>query len=409
MRITLRNLTILATTTLISLQNFAQDRFAYAITDQQPNTAGWTVIRKVNTQTGEFGDVLLNGFDGNKIPMDATSKKALNNSGENAYQYLPFSTGVAAMAYDKKNDRLYYTPMFLDQLRYVDLKTMQVYYVTTQTFSKLGNLHNSESKIVSRMVITESGDGYAISNDGYTFIHFTTGKKPQTEVLGSLTDDPSNKDVSVHTKCTGWGGDLIADNEGKLYLLSAHNNIFKIDPDTKVAKHIATISGLPEYFTTNGAVVTEDQQLLVASQFYNKAWYTVNPKDWTATEYKTPAGVYLSSDLANSNVLNTRKNPTTIATIENAATAANNNVQVYPNPVINHQFNVQLSNLASGDYTIELNDVNGKLVLSKKVNINGKVQLQNVQLNGGTANGIYLVKVVDASGKQVYTQKIVLQ
>ena len=42
----------------------------------------------------------------------------------------PFATGVAAAAYDKKHNRLYFTPMFVDQLRYIDLKTMKVYYVT---------------------------------------------------------------------------------------------------------------------------------------------------------------------------------------------------------------------------------------------------------------------------------------
>lgn len=34
----------------------------------------------------------------------------------------PFATGVAAAAFDKKHNRLYYTPMFVDQLRYIDLR-----------------------------------------------------------------------------------------------------------------------------------------------------------------------------------------------------------------------------------------------------------------------------------------------
>ncbi|HMD00981.1 MAG TPA: hypothetical protein VKH37_12545, partial [Ferruginibacter sp.] len=45
-----------------------------------------------------------------------------NNYFESKPQYdKPFATNSAAMAYDKKHDRLYYTPMGINQLRYIDL------------------------------------------------------------------------------------------------------------------------------------------------------------------------------------------------------------------------------------------------------------------------------------------------
>src|SRR5687768_12925718 len=154
------------------------DRFAYAITDISREGSGWNALRKLDLQTGEYSQVLLNGTDGKAIVYDAATKKQLTQKADARYGtqlQAHFSTGVAAAAYDRRNNRLYYTPMFVDQLRYIDLKTMKVYYVTDQAFTKLGNMHNDEGKCITRMVITPEGDGYALSNDGNTFIHFTTG------------------------------------------------------------------------------------------------------------------------------------------------------------------------------------------------------------------------------------------
>src|ERR1044071_6944883 len=49
----------------------------------------------------------------------------------------PFSTNSAAIAYDKKHERLYYTPMGINQLRYIDLKTGKVYYFENEPFGSV--------------------------------------------------------------------------------------------------------------------------------------------------------------------------------------------------------------------------------------------------------------------------------
>jgi len=48
----------------------------------------------------------------------------------------PFATNSAACAYDKKHERLYYTPMGINQLRYIDLKekTPKIYYFEDEPF-----------------------------------------------------------------------------------------------------------------------------------------------------------------------------------------------------------------------------------------------------------------------------------
>ena len=108
---------------LLTSALFAQqgDRFAYAITDVQQGGANWSFLRKINLQNGAFSEVLLNGTDASFLAFNATTKKQFETPLQDArfgtYTNAAFATGVAALAYDKKNNRLYYTPMVIDQLR----------------------------------------------------------------------------------------------------------------------------------------------------------------------------------------------------------------------------------------------------------------------------------------------------
>ena len=100
---------------------FAQnDRFAFAITDLQQTGCGWNALRKLDLKTGEFSTVLINGTDESQPVYDVATRKqwqAVADKQFGNYMQAPFNTGVAATAYDKKNNRLYFTPMFIDQLR----------------------------------------------------------------------------------------------------------------------------------------------------------------------------------------------------------------------------------------------------------------------------------------------------
>ena len=59
---------------------------------------------------------------------------------------------VAAIAYDAKNNRLYYTQMMGNQLRYLDLNSAQPksYAVTTQLLKNFPN-QPGEASIITRM------------------------------------------------------------------------------------------------------------------------------------------------------------------------------------------------------------------------------------------------------------------
>jgi hypothetical protein len=321
--------------------------------------------------------------------------------------FAPFSTGVAAAAFDRQHNRLYFSPMFVDQLRYIDLSTMKVYSIE-QPFTGAGTMHNEEGKVVTRMVIAPDGTGYAISNDGNAFVQFTTGKKPSITQLGALIDDPANDGISIHNKCSSFGGDMIADDAGNLYILSARNHVFKVNTQNRMATHLGAITGLPENFTVNGAVVTADGSLLVSSAVDASGYFAINPNNWQATAYELATAVYRSSDLANSNFLaSPEKWPAMQTAIQKVPVS--DAVQVYPNPITNHRFTVQFAKLPAGDYTIELTDVNGKNLLQKRVAINAVQQTQAIALPTSSAKGVYLVKVMDRNKKSVYEQKVVVQ
>lgn len=390
------------------------DRFAYAITDLSKEGAGWNALRKIDLQTGQYSDILLNGTNDKTIVFDAASKKQLALKPDVKFGTMlqsPFATGVAAAAYDRKHNRLYFTPMFVDQLRFIDLKTMKVYYVS-EPFTKLGSMHNDEGKIITRMVIAPDGYGYAISNDANTFIRFSTGKKTTTiEHLGTLVDDATNNGISIHNRCSSFGGDMISDDRGNLYILTARNNVFTVNTKNKVAKYVGNITGLEQNFTVNGAVVDGDGNLLVSSAVDANTYYVVNPAGWKATPYKATNGIFRSSDLANSNFLSANRT-IKIQDIQRLIRPEEKyakQISVYPNPVTASAIRLQFNKVPAGNYTVELRDVLGRTVMQKRISIEAENQVQELKFDRRNTNGVYMVKLFDGLNQSVFTQKLVVQ
>lgn len=385
------------------------DRFAYAVTDVVKEGANWSFLRVMDLKDGSFSEVLLKGNDASQLSYDAATKQQiatpLKDERLGNWANAAFGTGVAAIAYDKRNNRLYYTPMFLDQLRYIDLKTMKVYFVTSSGLTGTATKATDQSNIITRMSFASDGNGYALTNDGTHLVRFTTGKKVTVTDLGGLVDDPNNKQVSVHNSCTSFGGDMIADDEGHLYVFSARNHIFKIDLETKVATHLGAITDLPNNFTVNGAVVNDNNQILVTSAVNGSNSYLVDFKTLKAVPATVTA--WKTADLANSNLLVTRKAVAPMALLTAPENLADGKVSVFPNPAPNRQFSIQFT-LPEGNYSVEVTDALGRQVHQATIYIKAKGQIETVQMQESTKSGIYLVKVIDKS-KTVFTQKLLVQ
>lgn len=312
--------------------------------------------------------------------------------------------------------------MAINQLRYIDLKSGKIYYFENEAFGTVSGIGDGPNQI-TRMVIASDGNGYALTNDANHLIRFTTGKNPVITDLGALTDDAANGNLSVHSR-RGYGGDMIADASGNLYLLTANRNVFKIAINTKVATHQGTIKGLPEGFTTNAAMVEDGSKVIVASSESAVGYYRFDLTTMQAEKVSTSPLVFNASDLANDKLAfakkkKDKKNETPEEqkqTTEEASRKspaqdiiANNGIAIYPNPVTNGFVKISFANQPAGRYNVELIDISGKLIQSKEVNINGNMQIEEVRLPKTLSGGNYLLKVTGVANNVSVTNKIVVQ
>jgi hypothetical protein len=275
-------------------------------------------------------------------------------------------------------------------------------------------MHNDEAKIITRMVIGPDGYGYAISNDATLLIRFSIGKKKTSiEQLGTLVDDASNGSISIHNRSSSFGGDMVSDDQGNLYIISARNNVFSVNTKTKLAKFMGSIIGWEPNFTVNGSVVDGKGNLLASSAVDGNACYVVNPVGWTAALYKEAKGIFRASDLANSNYLTAKRAPklsnTEFQRMIRPEDKFANQISVYPNPVTGSTIRLQFNKVPAGNYVVELRDALGRTVMQRKISLNSENETQELKLDKHSSGGIYMVKLVDGTNHSVFTQKLLVQ
>lgn len=398
--------TVLCVSALTSSIAQTAPNTAYAITSKTYGAHEWTEVKEISLVTGEVvrnvfeNSNIYNVFEGRSMrPLLGNARKdsAANN-------FHPFSGLSAACAFDKNSNRLYYAPMFVNQLRYIDLNSgvPAVYMFTNERLSMVDD-PESEANQVTRMVIASDGNGYALDNGGKHLVRFTTDQKPVITDLGSLHDAPENGEVSIHDPNTSWGGDMLADASGNLYVISALNHVFKIDIQTRTATFITKIKNLPVSFTTNGAVVNEEGNIVISSANYLTSYYTVDPHSWEATSVEPRQQVYNTSDLANQNLLF----QTSFNALQNVM--AKESISVYPNPVKTKMFKVTFANQTSGKYNVQLVDVAGRTIADKVVSVFNSTQVSEIRVDPSLTGGMYFVKVLNNLNMEVFTRKIIIE
>jgi hypothetical protein len=333
----------------------------------------------------------------------------------------PFATNSAACAFDKKHDRLYYTPMGINQLRYIDLKskTPKVYYFEDEAFGQVAGSYDAPNQI-TRMTFASDGNGYALSNDGKHLIRFTTGKKAVITDLGTLTDDASNS-FSIHNKA-GYGGDMVADADENLYLVTAQRHVFFISIDSRVAKYLGTIKGLPKGFSTNGAMVEEGSKVIVASSESTAGYYRFDLNTLQAEKISTSTDVFNAADLANGNLASKKKKDEVeeetvvveeikdelVSKVEVPIQETNaNDIGLYPNPVTDGRVKLSFNGHPSGKYQVQLLDLSGRLITASEVNVLGKNQVIDFNIPD-VAKGNYFVRISSEANKVMVVKKIIV-
>ena len=404
---------------------------AFAITGQSLGNFNWTDIRTLDLSSGSVNAVLFeNGktkfslkdietnksvesveMKGNPATLQAGSKDKVPGVTVSVPLSSPTSLLSAAMAYDQRHEKLFFASLHGGKLMWLDLRSPKEspsFFTIAQPLLENNNW-NDEALNITRMAIGADGNGYAISNDGNHLIRFTTGKKVTVTDLGALQDATSNDKISVHTKATSWGGDIIADAFGKLYLISAFQHVFEINIDTRVATHKGTISNLPANFSVNGAAVDNDENVLISSANTFDGFYKVNMDALSATKLDTKGQVFNASDLASSNLLNQSKLKNGVAVLKPIDMIGKSFVSVYPNPVVDNRIKIAFDNISKGDYEISITDLQGRTIKKKTIHIDNPGQIEDFQLSKQWAKGTYLIKICNAKNVSVLADKLIVQ
>jgi hypothetical protein len=398
---------------LITAQLSAQlkQTTAYAITSSEKGNFNWTDVKQIDFATGNVTRSVFDSKQTNFTVFSARTGKEIKSfvqNGVNTNVNTPVASLAAACAYDQRHNRLYYAPLFMNQLRYIDLDEVEpkIYYFDNESFTPATDLNN-EANHITRMVIAADGDGYALSNDANHLMRFTTGRKAVITDLGALKDDENNGEKSIHAKATSWGGDMIADAAGNLYVISAFRQVYKVNIQSKVATWLTEIKGLPTTFTTNGAVVDSEGFLIVSSANTAEGYYKVDMRTWQGTRIDIKGTVFNASDLANGNLAFANDVPS--VPLINRAVIRNEKFALYPNPVVSSQVYVSFNVKETGRYTIQLLDLTGKILSEKIAVIDNGAQVVPVNVKAGLAKGPYMVKVLSNSKKAVFTDKLMVE
>lgn len=396
---------------LTAANGFCQSKKYFAVTGEQYGSVNWIAFRQFDMDGITEPKTIYVPAETNEVVYDALTLKPLLSAADAIQASKPQACGcmnnrmVAAIAYDAINNRLYYTPMLGNQLRYIDLNSdkPKSYAVTTQFLKNFPD-QPGEASVVTRMCFAANGFGYALTNDNEHLLQFST--KAQTNIidLGNLIDAKTNRENSVKTQFKSWGGDLIADANGSLYLFAIQRGVFKINPLTRVATYLGDIKNIPADYTINAAMVEDGANVIVASSTNTSTYYRVDLTTLQATALnKNTAQVYNVSDFANANLAFGKNSKLPVLPKSGNKIA----VSIYPNPVTAHNFTLQFSNFIKGKYTIEISQAEGKKVIQNDLNISG-AQSQKIIMPSSASAGAYLVKIINSKGESVYETKIII-
>ena len=413
-------------------KSFSQDNKLFAITGQASKNFNWTDIRVLDMESGNMKTTVFESGKTKFSYIDAETRKnvdenaikvipaALQQNGSNVASnaiaisnFSPTNQMSAAVAYDKRHDKLFFATMRTGQLIWLDTRQnngASSFFTVKKTLVDNTNFAD-ESLNITRMTIGADGNGYALTNDGNHLVRFTTGDKVIITDLGNLVDAESNNGISIHNKCSSWGGDMVADAFGKLYVFSASRNVFKIDVNTRIATYKGSLLNLTPTYTVNGAAVGSDNKVLISSANTFEGYYKVDMKDLSATKVATEGEVFNASDLASANLLNAKdkQNTTGAPSLISSEVIGNKFISVYPNPVSNGFFKVTFENNPVGEYKVALTDLQGRTIDNKVVYVKVAGQVENFQLQRKQAAGVYMIKVTDSGNKAVFTDKLIVE
>ncbi len=127
-----------------------------------------------------------------------------------------------------------------------------------------------------------------------------------------------------------------------------------------------------------------------------------NTNSYAFTDAKISEGVnyYRIKALGNTGKINY----SSIVKVANVMSASKT-INIYPNPVINKTFNVELSNQSAGIYSVKVISAGGQVLASKQINHLGGNSVNTIDLSAVNAKGLCFVSI---TSKDVKTTKTVI-
>lgn len=406
---------ILLSFSFTTLLASAQRSGIFAVTDTKAGGSAWLNVREVSIEQEENRLLIQNNdFSGTRVDVGTQQKRSVTASALHSANDLPLQGGVAALAYDKVHNRIYFSTMFGGEVRYFQPgKNEKTYYQIGEIYKTIplpNNVPlsaNNQGPVITRMTMGSDSYIYGLSNNGDAFFRFSTrNPKPVIENLGSLVDDPGNGAMSIHASCSSWGGDMVGCANGELYLFSMYQHVFKINPATKIATYLGKIEGLPGDFTVNGAAVDENGGIILSSAAHaGKVALLADPNKLVAvTQIKETW--YNASDLASGELLFAKKNPAEFGEFNRST--QHSGIGVFPNPVSNGTVIVHFKEGMRGRYSLDLLDAGGNPKIQSVLTLNGEPQRFTMR-TGALAEGMYLLRVTNQQQKEVETIKVLIR
>ncbi|MCX8525124.1 T9SS type A sorting domain-containing protein [Chryseobacterium formosus] len=368
--------------------NAQQDFFA--LTGKDSPRIEFSDFRAMNSD-GTSGQSIF-GVSSEAKVISQERKTAVTED-KNTYNHAQSMT-LAALALDSSGNNLVYMPMFSSNIYVLNQKTKEITLVENSVARVTSCDINSH---ITRMTTGYDGNIYAINNAGTQFLQITK-KNNQYAVndLGTIKDDPSNGKNSFTEMSSGFGGDMIADADNNFFVFSTSGNVFKVSTKELNAKFVGKITGLPETYSVNGAAVNSKGKVVVASA-KGAALYELNLENLEAKQLPGEQNLHIY-DLASKYFANERV----------AAVAALANIDVYPTRVDEQNITVNVNDKAvKGNIKVNIFDASGKSVMTtnlsvKDGNLNQQIQLRNL------VTGAYIVNIAEESGKILLSKKILV-
>lgn len=367
----------------------AQQDF-FALTGKNSPGIEFSDFRAMNSD-GTSGESIFGVSSEAKVISQA--RKSAITEVKNSYSNSQATT-LATLAFDASGNNLVYMPMFSSNIYVLNQKTKEITLVEN-TVARVSSCDINSH--ITRMATGYDGNIYAINNAGTQFLQISK-KHDQYIVsdLGIIKDDASNGKNSFTSMETGFGGDIIADADNNFYVFSASGNVFKVSTKELKTKFVGKITGLPENYSVNGAAVNSKGNIVVASA-KGSALYELNLNSLEAKLLPGEQNLHIY-DLASKYFANDRV----------AATNTFANIDIYPTKVEDQTITVNVNDKSvKGNIKVNIFDISGKSVMSSNLsvkdgNLNQQIQLRNL------VTGAYLINITEESGKTLLSKKILV-